>query len=306
MRKRRAPMRKKSTKRRRKTVAKPRHTTNRVTAIQRAAFTPKSRIVEFVHDETYYVHPNGVKGANSCGLRFNLSNPYATAANGILSVPWWGAIDTNASTNMSGTAFESPPPGWSRWLGFGDSGIPAPYRQVIVLGADYTIRYEQLHKTGDPPVDPEAGVKAFSVFTQVAQDVTNDTLLQPEAQIYNWQAARGQKQRNMIPIHVGNTRETNSVAQMASDGGSFKTKSFFNVTDLKDNYDDLAGQYVGTTTFTAPNDQAYLRIAMVDRLPTIPHASNYIMPDMLIRVKIKFKCMLSHPNSTFNRDQIGT
>jgi len=297
-------MRKKPAKRRRR--AKPRQTTNRTTAIQRAIFTPRTRMVEFVHDETYFLASSGLKGNNSTGLRFNLGNPFETAVVGLLAQPFWGGFSQNTSSNMSGAAYSDPPHGWSRWMGFGtQAGAPAPYRQCTVVGATYTARFEQLHKAAEPPVDPAAGVKAFSVFARVAKDGSANPLTTAQADITKWQNCRGITQRNMTPIHVGQSLEANSVAQQCSITGSYNAKTFHGIKDLRDNFESLSGQYAGENVFTPPTDDAFLQLAMVDRLTSGAHGDNYIMPDMLIRVKINFKCMLTQANRTYNRDQVG-
>lgn len=295
--------RKRSTKRAYKSYARKaprraRYLPSRAGAIQRATFTPRGKKVQFVHDETYFMNGNGVKGTNTMGMRFDLTNPFNPAGLGIDETPFWGAFNANTSSVMSGQPYDAPVDGFSRWCGFAEN---APYAQCLVMSAKYDIRFEQLHKDPDAVPDPLSGVQAFSVCTTVKKDLVNNLTVM-ESNITDWQKARGVKQNNMTPLIVDKVGPANSTANQSLQHGSYNARSFHSVQDLKDNYEALAGQFVGVGQFTPPNERAYLTVGVLDRLTDGAHDDAYVLPDLLVRVKITYDCELTQVNEVNNLD----
>jgi hypothetical protein len=102
-----------------------------------------------------------------------------------------------------------------------------------------------------------------------------------------------------------NTKEAQPSSQQAYQTGTYSCKKFHQIKDIKDNLDMIGGQYHNASSFVGPAKDAWLRIAVTDRLTSGNHATNYVLPDMLIRVKIKFACLLTMPNNKSNIDNIG-
>lgn len=292
--------RKRSTKRGFKSRNHVSRQTSRYPAIQRGTFTPQTKMIEFVEDRTFYLEPNGDIVDNppapflkrtTCGLNMVLTNPFDGVFKlGTNENPFAGPLAS--TTGQQGGNLQDQPPGWDRWLGFGPE---SPYREGIVVGAKYEFRVEQLHRT----VGAGSGVKTFACMHWI--DKKEGGIINIE-QITDLQAKRGVRQSNMVGLHdnVSATSQANANAQQCGGSGTYSCKKFWGITDIKDNLYEKGGQYTSPGQFAGPNNNAYLHIAFCDRI-TGPTPSGYVMPGLLVRVKVKLIMLLTQANSGFNK-----
>ena len=118
------PSGKKKYYKKRKTARK-NYSNNRALAIQRATFTPQTKMVEFVYDETFLLRGNGIdKDTNTMGLQFSLSD----LEGGPGKDPFWGAYNASISAQQSDRSLTAPIEGWSRWMSSRQPTATAPPR----------------------------------------------------------------------------------------------------------------------------------------------------------------------------------
>lgn len=274
--------------------------TSRYPAIQRGTFTPQTKMIEFVEDRTFYLEPNGDFVDNppapflkrtTCGLNMVLTNPFDGVFRlGTNENPFAGPLAS--TTAQQGGNPGNQPPGWSRWLGYGPE---APYREGCVVGAQYEFRVEQLHRT----VSAGGGVKTFACLHWIDK---KESGIINTAQITDFQGRRGVRQSNMVGLHdsASATSQANPQAHQAGGSGRYSCKKFWGINDVKDNLFEKGGQYTSPGQFAAPSDNAYLHIAFCDRI-TGPQPSGYVLPALLVRVKVKMIMLLTQANSGFNK-----
>jgi len=262
-------------------------------------------MVEFTEDRTFYLEPHPTPSGtgttynkNSCtGLLINLSNPgsgiFKTKVLGPQLVPFFGAFDA-AATQQQGGYQGSEPPGWQRWMGFAQSNS-APYRQCTVVGAKYEFRAEQLHNAF---LQPGQGSKSMAITHWIDKRPDSVSQVNTLSEIQN---IRNVRQHNLVCItdQVDQTHQVIPNAQQCFGSGTYSAKKFWGLNDIKDNQDKLGGRYHSTVGFNGPDDQAYLHIALNDRIET-EDPQGYVMPSILIRVKVKLMCLLSEANGTSN------
>lgn len=272
--------------------------TPRYPAIQRGVFTTQTKLVEFVEDRTFYLLPNGDTTAGppfakrtTCGLNVCLTNPFDGCFNlGTNNNPFGGALDT-ADTAQQGGNTSPQPPGWARWLGYAGTH---PYREGCIIGAKYEFRVEQLHRV----VTAGSGVKTFAVMSWIDKEEGG---IINTATITALQSKRGVAQANMTGIHdtQSMTAQTQPNAHQAGGRGTYSCKKFWGINDIKDNLYEKGGQYNAPGSHLAPTDNAYLHIAFCDRIEGA-NPAGYVLPGLLVRVKVKMMALLTQPNSAFN------
>lgn len=305
---RRAPYRRRMPRRSKRTTKprskKPMQATNRRPAIQRATYTPQSKMVEFVRDETFVLRGNALdKDSNSMGLRVQLLNPEQGMAWSVTQAnPYWGAFDP-ASSHQSLEDLTAPPPGWGRWLSPTSSTAlgEAPYRRGMVVGGSYECRSELLARTDN--VDSTNMVRALAVCSYITPQGPSEAQ-SGLADISDVQNFRNTKRNNItVPAGMGGNTGTSSVGQQVTQTGTFSTKRQFGVTDLRDGQDRFSGIYSGAgDTWTKPEEFLQLTVGYYDRCKTLDAAleDHYVMPDILVRLKVKYTVLLTTPNVQFN------
>ena len=304
-----------------------RYIPGRVQAIQRATFMPQTRVIEFVMDETFYLVANSVqKAANSFGLVINMSAPYApfgTRGGGGTTVPFWGAADFGKCARLSGKTADFATyscEGLGRWVGFS----PSPYRKGTVIGFDTEIRAEQATQsvTRVSPAPVGERVRSIALCAKISKSTGQvDGTCTGSANLNNWQNKRKVRQVNMTTA-LGNdtyplSGPVKNTAHQAFIHMRGSPKKIHGISQYKDNdkmsfeYDDVTSS---TAQFIPTDDPTYLHIGVFDRFAHINNTTDgenqagqnaYIMPDMVIRTKTKFICLLSEPNNNANVDMGG-
>ena len=228
-----------------------RYVSPRAMAIQRADFSPQTKLVEFVMDETYYLVPNATsKTDNTHGISLKLGTPFAPYAifggttPGSPAHPFWGANDQSKNARLSGahlTYADWNMPGTERWIGHG----PAPYESGIAIGFDIEIRAEQATRsvTQDSAVSPDEMVRSIAMCGRIGksdgkfQDITVAT-----SPLSVWQSARKTRQVNMTVdpgyknTASGPSKNNAQQAYMRFKGSCKKIFGFNDYKDVRDKY----------------------------------------------------------------------
>lgn len=280
---------------------------NRQVAIQRADYQPTKKMIRFCYDETFIIRSAATaKASNTVGLRFSLLDPGRGPAS-LGSVqpgnPYWGAINSTLSGPQSDKAFNDPPDGWARWVSAselpnGDMST-IPFKACTVHGGRYTIRAEQLARTDNSPADEM--VRAMAMCSTTTTAPQSAQLIQDTSTISEWQKMRGVAQSNMtVALNMNNGSNSSSVQQQVMQSGSFLTKKLYNATDLNDDAVRFSGHYAGPTTWVSPEAEAFLTIAFLDRVRnqgSDDTSTKALFPDLLVRVKIDYDCLLDRVNA---------
>lgn len=301
-----------------------RYIPGRVQAIQRATFMPQTRVIEFVMDETFYLVANSViKGQNAFGLCIDMSAPYApfNTRGGVL--PYWGAADFGKCARLSGktTPFDQYAcEGLGRWVGYS----PSPYRKGKVIGFDCEIRAEQATQgvTRVSPAPVGERVRSIALCAKISKSNGQvDGTCVGSANLANWQNKRKMHQVNMTTA-IGHdsyplTGPVRGNAHQAYIHMRGSPKKIHGIAQYKDNedvgfeFDDVT---TTTATFTPTKDRTYLHVGVFDRFANINNTHDgenqagitaYVMPDMVIRTKTKYICLLTEPNNNANVDMGG-
>lgn len=313
----------KKTRRHTKGTAK-RYIPGRVQAIQRATFMPQTRVIEFVMDETFYLVANSqIKAANSFGLVIDVSAPYAPFNTRSGTLPFWGAASFAKCARLSGKTFAYDQygcEGLGRWVGYS----PSPYRKGTVIGFDTEIRAEQATQsvTRVSPAPVGERVRSIAICAKISKSNGQvDGTCVGSANLSNWQNKRKVRQVNMTTA-LGNdtyplSGPVKNTAHQAYIHMRGSPKKVHGIAQYKDNdkmsfeYDDVTST---TSQFFGVQDRTYLHIGVFDRFAHINNTTDgsqqegqnaYIMPDMVIRTKTKFICLLSEPNNNANIDMGG-
>jgi hypothetical protein len=126
-------------------------------------------------------------------------------------------------------------------------------------------------------------------------------LIQDTSTISEWQKMRGVAQSNMtVALNMNNGSNSSSVQQQVMQSGSFLTKKLYNATDLNDDAVRFSGHYAGPTTWVSPEAEAFLTIAFLDRVRnqgSDDTSTKALFPDLLVRVKIDYDCLLDRVNA---------
>lgn len=280
---------------------------NTAFAIQRATFTPQTKMVEFVLDQTFLLRGNGTdKDSSALGLRMLLGNPhqgFAYSTTPSDAHPFWGAFDASASKVQSLVPMTDPPPGWGRWLSPASSSTlsEAPYRQGIVVGGSYECRTEMLPRSDNVASEDMARAIAVCSYISTQQPLDSTNATQDLATVETY---RGVRRNNLVvPTGMGANGGSSSVAQQSIQKGTWSTKRIFGVSQIKDNIDRFAGEYSGAgDAWAKPIDSPQLVIGYFDRVTdgdstVLAHKA---MPDFLVRLKVKYTMLLTQPNVSFN------
>lgn len=312
----------KKTRRHTKGTAK-KYIPGRVQAIQRATFMPQTRVIEFVMDETFYLVSNSViKGGNAFGLCIDVSAPYAPFDTRGGNHPFWGAANFGKCARLTGKTTpytDYACEGLGRWVGFS----PSPYRKGTVIGFDCEIRAEQATHgaTHGAPAAINERVRSIALCAKISKSNGQvDGTCIGSANLSNWQNKRKVRQVNMTTPSTENDRTSGPVSATTHQAyihmkGS--PKKIHGISQYKDNkefsfeYDDVTQT---TSTFTPASERTYLHIGVFDRFGQIQntHDGNpqigtvpWVMPDMVVRTKTKFICLLTEPNNNANVDMGG-
>lgn len=274
----------------------------RATAIQRMDLVPNTSLLKCVFDETYLLKGSALSKNNTFGMTFNLSDlfngPASTQTFTTPASPYWGAANFTDSTNMSGNSNQAKPPGFSRYIWSGDATDEAPYRNYTVVGGKYTIRAEQLHTTEGAGAPATSLTKLIAICSRLSRQ--NLYQNQGDTKLSQWQAGRGIQQSNLTALVAsGTNRPTTASAQQMRQTGTFSTKKFFDIKDIKDNMDRLGGSFNEDGDYIPPEESCYLNIGVFDRLP-IGDDSGYVMPDFSIRVRYEALVLCSETNQLAN------
>lgn len=287
---------------------KSKYPNTRAIAIQRMDLVPRQRVMKCVFDETYLIVPNGGKLTNTVGLCFNLTDlfngPSATiptpGGTPAPKVPFWGAYNNLDSTKQSGQAYNAKPYGFTRFIGDGGTTNDAPYRNYMVLGGKWNIRVEQIHKTADNPPPANELAKLVAIVTRYGR--TDSNALSPEEQLSVWQNHRGIQQSNMTAlVSSGTNRPATSANQQIRQSGSFSSKKWFDVKDIKDNLNRLGGSFNDTGTYIPPEEDCFLQIGMFDRIQA-GDAEAYVLPNVMIRFRYEAVVLCTETNQLNNID----
>jgi len=303
------PMKKKKVYRKRnnKKYSKPnKYPNTRAIAIQRVDLVPRQKVVKMVFDDTYLIVPNGAKLSNTCGLCFNLTNlfdgPAATiptpAGTPAPKVPFWGSYNNTDTMNQSGANYAAKPPGFTRFIGDGGTTNEAPYRNYMVLGGKYSIRVEQVHKTSAAAPEGQDLAKLIAICTRLGRD--NTSALGPEQSLQDWQGHRGMKQSNATALAAsGTNRPSSGSNQQIRQTGTFSSKKWFDVKDIKDNLNRLGGSFNDTGDYIAPEEDCFLQIAMFDRIRR-GDPTGYVLPNIMVRFKYEAIVLCTETNQLNN------
>jgi hypothetical protein len=291
-------------------------------AIQRADFSPQTKLVEFVMDETYYLVPNSVdKATNSHGISLQLGTPFAPYAVFNATKPFWGANDDSKNARLSGTTTaygDWNMPGTGRWIGYN----PAPYESGIVVGFDIEVRAEQATRsvtqaTGTPVPDM---VRSIAMCGRISKnDGKFDNTTTSQATLAQWQAARKVRQVNMTVstgsdgTMSGPVKNNAQQAYLRFKGSPKKCFGFNDYKDVRDTYGITGNRDYDEASVTGPTEQPYLHLGFFDRYQSIlnsesgalTHTPPYVMPDMVVRIKHKIAVLCSRPNNRMNIDTGG-
>jgi hypothetical protein len=281
------------------------YSNNRALAIQRATFTPQTKMIEFVYDETFLIRGNGLdKDTNTMGLTFDLMD----LEGGPGKNAFWGAYNASISAQQSERSLTAPIEGWGRWLSprqtASDPGATAPYSRAMVVGGKYEVRTELLPRTDNVADADMVRLLAQASYVATAQGGTGNSALTDSMVISDVENFRDVKRNNLVvPNGMGNNGSSSSVSQQTFQKGNWSTKRLFGVSDLKDNQDRFSACYC-PTGYTRPEDFARLNIGYYDRIKdgSTNILAHKAMPDIVTRVKINFLVLLSDPNLNFNEN----
>jgi hypothetical protein len=258
--------------------------------------------VEFTEDRSFFIEPantptgtGNTYNKNGCtGLTLDLTDPgKGMFRPGTQSRPNFGAYHPTESSQNGGYDGTTPQ-GWSRWMGYAGTSS-APYRECTVIGAKYEFRVEQLH---NKDLTAGNGSKTMACMHWIDKRFDSASASNVISELQN---IRNIRQSNMVCLHDQNdsTVQVNPIAQQTAGSGTYSCKKFWGITDIKDNMHELGGQYQNTETWTGPINNAYLHIAFLDRIEgQLP--AGYVLPALLVRVKVKQICLLTQPNATSN------
>ena len=279
------------------------YSNNRALAIQRATFTPQTKMVEFVYDETFLLRGNGIdKDTNTMGLQFSLSD----LEGGPGKSPFWGAYNASISAQQSDRSLTAPIEGWSRWMSSRQPTATAPYSRAMVVGGKYEVRTELLPRTDNVADADMVRLLAQASYIATRQGGTGDSALNDSMLISDVENFRDVKRNNLVvPNGMGSNGSSSSVAQQTFQKGKWSTKRLFGVSDLSDNQDRFSGCYCGSAPpYTAPEEPVRLNIGYYDRIKdgSTNILAHKAMPDIVTRVKINFLVLLSDPNLNFNEN----
>jgi len=283
----------------------PRYPNNRAVAIQRMDLVARQRTMKCVFDDTYLINPNGDKLVNTVGLCFNLTDlfngPAATIQPpGDPVCPFWGAYDSTKTMNQSGNAHTSKPYGFTRFIGDGGTTNNAPYRNYMVLGGKWNIRVEQVHKTGASAPAQNDLSKLVAIVTRYGRNTAD--ALTPEQSLSEWQNHRGVQQSNMTAlVSSGSNRPSTGTNQQIRQSGSFDSKKWFDVKDIKDNLNRLGGSFNDLGTYIPPEEHCFLQIGMFDRIRR-GDTDGYVLPDVMIRFRYEAVVLCTETNQLNNID----
>lgn len=275
----------------------------RAIAIQRMDLVPRTKMMKCVFDDSYLITPNGAKLSNTVGLCFNLTNlfdgPAATiqpAADPIC--PFWGAYEPTGTMNQSGQAHTAKPYGFTRFIGDGSTTTSAPYRNYMVLGGKWSIRVEQVHKTEGSGVDPAELSKLCAIVSRYGRNTTD--ALSPTESLTTWQNHRGIKQSNMTAlVSSGTNRPSTSGNQQIRQTGTFSSKKWFDVKDIKDNLNRLGGSFNDEGTYIKPEEDCFLQIGLFDRMRA-GDPSGHVLPNIMVRFKYEAIVLCTETNQLNN------
>lgn len=280
----------------------------RAVAIQRMDLVQPTRLMKCVFDDTYILKPAPTevsKGSNTMGLCFNLTDLFNGPASTITTAAegtkcFWGAVDLVESKNQSGNNFNAKPYGFTRYIGDGGTTTTAPYRSYMVVGGKWSIRCEQVHKTGTAAPATQDLAKLLALCTRYGRNTT-DALSNTEL-LQQWQNHRGVKQVNMTALAAsGTNRPSSGSNQQATLSGTFSSKKWFDVKDIKDNLYRLGGSFNDEGTYVPPEEDCFLQIGLFDRIRNGDDAG-YVMPDVMIRFCYEAIVLCTETNQLQNID----
>ena len=304
-------------KRARRTGMRKRTIGNRVMAIQRATFSPQSKMVQFVFDQTYVLHSLPAQGAgktNSYGLAFCVNDIYNPAYLGAVPPqlnpgPYWGACTGNTCglNNQVTDGYE----GTRRWLSTStptDGNFPAPYRRSVIKNVKVDYRCTPIIKVpvgGTTPTDPahaEHMVQNIGILCGFrASHTAHGQRCSATNELYDVEEDRHTKRYNMRTTQSGSTDlKLASTVEQVKGTQNVNAKMMYQFKDWADKrlmtgqVRDQPGQNPGEPELTT-----YWHIGFYDRYPNLMN-EQWKMPDMEVRIKLTAMVELTMPNSNSN------